>query len=526
MGWLQGKAPTEEVDGRSSHLLPAVDMASLNGKPPARTPSFPERYGDPSTNPTPQAWGPPTTYATKSDKIVCVTVGLPARGKSYIARRLSQYIQFFYGAPTKVFNVGDYRRKTAGTSFQPADFFDVNNEEGMSRRREATESAINDLIHWMAEVAPHRVDASSELFLSGDFGAVAIFDATNSTSERREWLLGRLKPTGAKVIFIESVCSDPEIIRDNIERSKVAPDTTKDYDGVDTAAATADFYERIRKYEQVYEPLGGTEPEKQYNFIKIVDGGREVSLNNIRGFLPSRIAQFLVNLHTHRRSFFFSRHGQSQYNRLSKIGGDSDLTEHGEAYALALGDWAVENVMKDETGQTVPARLWTSSLLRTRRTARHIPHPSVPYAPGEEPTWVQMRPKAFRNLDEIYAGVCDGMTYEEIKEKMPEEAKARKASKFLYRYPRGESYTDLIARLEPLAHELERLREPVLIVAHQAILRVLYAYFMGFPREECINVSIPLNTVIQLTPCVTGCEEKRTVVLQPPAGEQLDPASH
>ena len=378
----------------------------------------------------------------------------------------------------------------------------------------------------MAEVAPHRVDASSELFLSGDFGAVAIFDATNSTSERREWLLGRLKPTGAKVIFIESVCSDPEIIRDNIERSKVAPDTTKDYDGVDTAAATADFYERIRKYEQVYEPLGGTEPEKQYNFIKIVDGGREVSLNNIRGFLPSRIAQFLVNLHTHRRSFFFSRHGQSQYNRLSKIGGDSDLTEHGEAYALALGDWAVENVMKDETGQTVPARLWTSSRFargaprgisrtlrcRTRRARSRL--------------GCRCGAKAFRNLDEIYAGVCDGMTYEEIKEKMPEEAKARKASKFLYRYPRGESYTDLIARLEPLAHELERPREPVLIVAHQAILRVLYAYFMGFPREECINVSIPLNTVIQLTPCVTGCEEKRTVVLRPPAGEQLDPASH
>lgn len=24
-----------------------------------------------------------------------------------------------------------------------------------------------------------------------------------------------------------------------------------------------------------------------------------------------------------------------------------------------------------------------------------------------------MRPKMFRNLDEIYAGLCDGMTYEE-----------------------------------------------------------------------------------------------------------------
>ena len=43
-----------------------------------------------SSNPYPQTWGPPTSYATRSDKIVCVMVGLPARGKSYIARRLSQ----------------------------------------------------------------------------------------------------------------------------------------------------------------------------------------------------------------------------------------------------------------------------------------------------------------------------------------------------------------------------------------------------------------------------------------------------
>jgi broad specificity phosphatase PhoE len=500
-------------------------MASLARRTPSFSTDVPH---NPSTNPTPQSWGPPTTYATKSDKIVCVLVGLPARGKSYIARRLSQYVQFFYGAPTKVFNVGEYRRKVAGAQYKPASFFDPKNEEGMKQRRQAAEQALEELTHWMAEVAPHRVDAThDDLFLSGDFGAVAIYDATNSTRERREWLVQRLTPTGAKIIFIESICSDPERIKENIERSKVNPSTTKDYTGVDTAEATTDFEERIRMYEAVYETLGSSDVEKRsYNYIKLVDGGREVSLNNIRGFLPSRIAQFLVNLHTQRRSFFFSRHGQSEYNRLGKIGGDSDLTEHGEAYASALGEWSVKNVMHDEEGQPVPARLWTSSLLRTRRTARHIPHPNVAYSPGEEPTWVQMRPKAFRNLDEIYAGLCDGMTYEQIAETMPEEAKARKANKFLYRYPRGESYTDLIARLEPLAHELERLREPIFVVAHQAILRVLYAYFMGFPREDCIKVSIPLNTVIELTPCATGCIEKRTVVLEPPKGEVLDPASH
>jgi 6-phosphofructo-2-kinase / fructose-2,6-biphosphatase 3 len=36
-------------------------------------------------------------------------------------------------------------------------------------------------------------------------------------------------------------------------------------------------------------------------------------------------------------------------------------------------------------------------------------------------------------LDEINAGACDGMTYEEIAERMPEEFQARKKDKLRYR---------------------------------------------------------------------------------------------
>eukprot|EP00980_Cylindrotheca_fusiformis_P027619 scaffold21549_cov95-Cylindrotheca_fusiformis.AAC.2 len=68
---------------------------------------------------------------------------------------------------------------------------------------------------------------------------------------------------------------------------------------------------------------------------------------------------------------------------------------------------------------------------------------------------------------------------------------------------------DVTLRLEPLAQEMERTREPVLIVGHQGILRILYAYFMGLDRKEAPYVSIPLNNVIELTPHAYGCHEKR-----------------
>jgi broad specificity phosphatase PhoE len=52
--------------------------------------------------------------------------------------------------------------------------------------------------------------------------------------------------------------------------------------------------------------------------------------------------------------------------------------------------------------------------------------------------WIQFRGRARRNLDELYAGVCDGLTYQEIKEKFPEEFARRQEDKLTYRYPRGE----------------------------------------------------------------------------------------
>ena len=113
------------------------------------------------------------------------------------------------------------------------------------------------------------------------------------------------------------------------------------------------------------------------------------------------------------------------------------------------------------------------------------------------------------------AGACDGMTYEEIEKAFPEEFDRREKDKLAYRYPRGESYLDVIARIEPIILEMERHREPLLIVAHQGILRIIYAFYMGLSRAESPYVSVPLNCVLQLTPLAFSCEEKRYTLYVP-----------
>ena len=113
--------------------------------------------------------------------------------------------------------------------------------------------------------------------------------------------------------------------------------------------------------------------------------------------------------------------------------------------------------------------------------------------------WRQMAPRVYRQLDEIFAGEYDGLTEAQIREINPRFCDERRGDKLGMRYPKGESYLDLITRLEPLVHELLSYEEPLLIVSHQAVLRVLRAYLLHQPRERCHATSIPQHTVMKFT---------------------------
>lgn len=73
----------------------------------------------------------------------------------------------------------------------------------------------------------------------------------------------------------------------------------------------------------------------------------------------------------------------------------------------------------------------------------------------------------------VLQGECEAMTYEEIHDKYPREFALRDQDKFHYRYPKGESYEDLVHRLEPVIMELERQKN-VLVICHQVCGCVLY----------------------------------------------------
>jgi len=114
----------------------------------------------------------------------------------------------------------------------------------------------------------------------------------------------------------------------------------------------------------------------------------------------------------------------------------------------------------------------------------------------------------WKALDELESGVCDGMTYSQIADKYPEDFKARDDDKYNYRYRGGESYRDVVIRLEPIIMELER-SENVIIVTHQAVVRCIFAYFHNMDQSKSPWMNVPLHTLMKLTPKAYGLQEER-----------------
>lgn len=92
------------------------------------------------------------------------------------------------------------------------------------------------------------------------------------------------------------------------------------------------------------------------------------------------------------------------------------------------------------------------------------------------------------------------MTHQQIQDKYPTILKDRKVNKLEYRYPEGESYIDLFERLRGFVLQLGSFDKPILIVAHNAIIRVLLSYFQEIDKETIPHLNINLGQVIKLTP--------------------------
>lgn len=64
-------------------------------------------------------------------------------------------------------------------------------------------------------------------------------------------------------------------------------------------------------------------------------------------------------------------------------------------------------------------------------------------------------------------------------------------------------------RLEPIILELEREQNDLLIIAHESVLRVLYAYLMHCSTMDIPKLKFPRDEIIEIIPAAYQNEAKR-----------------
>lgn len=476
-------------------------------------------------------------------KLVIVMVGLPARGKSYITNKLTRYLNWLQH-DCRVFNVGNTRRldkdNILGPASRPlpdtntplphsgrlpavnpllpvehsAEFFNPENQALTDLREKWAMDTLDNLLNWV-------IDGP---------GSVGILDATNSTKKRRLKVLKRIQERSngeLKVLFLESICSDPAILEANIRLKLSGPD----YRSMDPEVALRDFVGRLRNYEKAYETIDDLEEQiPGFQYVKMIDVGKKVVSYDIQGFLASQTIYFLLNFNLCERQIWLTRHGESVDNLSGRIGGDSELTNRGHKFAKTLsrflnyqrGEFRRKQLEKFSTrlevrynemlgksngkstgtdaslGQipTEPSFcVWTSMLMRAQETGNYFNDQFY-------------NVKAMRMLNELGGGKYDGMTYDEIRNKHPKEFESRIKNKLTYRYPGvgGESYLDVLVRLRPVINEIERTTDHLLIVSHRVVLRVLLAYFLNLGKLAIVELDVPLHTLYCLELMPYGTE--------------------
>lgn len=383
--------------------------------------------------------------AQSCKKACLVLVGLPARGKSTLALRLRDGLEA-EGVTTRIFNNGVLRRVHYGEASSEPWFYDPHNAEGNKARDEL--SRMNML--------------AARQFLD-EGGHVAILDATNASRERREMLEEKLQ--GIPVLYIECVNDDKDLVAASIQRKIRLPEFAR----MSRDEAMRRFEQRIEYYTSIYAPLC-----REANFVRLDTLNSRILKEQLTFVVPYyvRIRDIMVSDWVN--NLYLVRHGESAYNLENRIGGNAPLTERGLAQAQALADY-----FRDKP---VPY-IFTSAKSRAMQYAT----PLI----ADHPDSVLM---ALPELDEIDAGVCEGLTYEEIRLRYPDEFAARARDKYNYVYPEGEGYVTMHERVNRgfrKALFLSGAAPGTLLIGHQAVNRVILSLFLYRRLADVPYIYVP-----------------------------------
>ncbi len=233
-------------------------------------------------------------------------------------------------------------RNTVGAC--DADFFDSKNPKAAELRAQAASLALKEMLEWLDVNEPEegegeKDDIPVQMWASKasiQRSRIAIFDATNSTNERRQWVLEECtspEKRGDKItgcVFVESVCDDEELLEENF-RFKVK--NSPDFKGMTEKEAIADLRKRVQKYEEQYETIN----DDSLSYIKVFNLSSKLLVNHIYGRMAKVIVPSLMSWNIGSRAVYLCRSGHTEKTGLIN-GVDSHGSPKGERRKIARGE--------------------------------------------------------------------------------------------------------------------------------------------------------------------------------------------
>jgi broad specificity phosphatase PhoE len=181
-------------------------------------------------------------------------------------------------------------------------------------------------------------------------------------------------------------------------------------------------------------------------------------------------------------TIFLVRHGETEWNRARRYQGwsDSPLTPEGIAQAEALGRCLAA------LPEAVAAEIVASPLGRARRTAEIM----------AECLGRREKLRVDDRLREISLGSWDGRDRRELRTANPDLFAGDGRWEWYFRTPDGETYDGFAGRIAAWLAELGP--EPLIVVCHGVVTRVLRGLHAGLPRAEALRLAVPQDRIFRL----------------------------
>ncbi len=191
------------------------------------------------------------------------------------------------------------------------------------------------------------------------------------------------------------------------------------------------------------------------------------------------------------RTFYFIRHGQTEWNAERRMQGqwESDLTELGRAQAK-------------QTAAAVAAfgvdAIYASPLRRASDSA----HPLCD-ATGCAATFDD-------RLKEWRAGDWSGCLYADIVTRWPEEWASWRKDMWRYRPPNAENFADLKERGAAFLDDVSKTQaDRIAIVSHGFITRAMLAHLLDLSPDDALHLETPNDAFFRLHQDPTGWRAER-----------------